>query len=222
MTAIQYVGLVVDAASASGGDDNFYIDQVLSLPNTGLTLGGNTTNVFDEAATWDETSLYGMITKDGDVISSLCPLILSPDASDHASTDEIVQLKEPIYEDGTNIDSALSIQGISSADSDTITLTRLLITCENNSDINGTNADKELDFGSATDISATNCIFRGFDGTSVALGGSGNDYTGCTFQKTRNHAQGHDPGRGDCQDFRLIVTPGSDVANPAPINSDGV
>ena len=182
LTAVQYAGYVVDAAGSSGDDDNFYIDEVLSLPNTGLTLAGNTTALFDEAAAFDESSLYGIITKTGPVIFTKCPLILSPDASDHVSTDEILVFEEPFYNDGTNVDSALTLQGLASADTDTITLTRLTAICENNSDVVGTNADKELDFASATDIVATNCVFRGFDGTTFALGGSGNDYTGCTFQ----------------------------------------
>lgn len=182
LTAIQYVGVLVNAAASSGGDPNVYVDEVLSMPNTGLTLAGNTTNVFDELADWDDTSLYGVVSRRSGIIFSKCPLILSPDASDHASTDEIIVFEEPVYEDGTNVDSALTLQGLSSADSDTITLTRLTAICADNSDIGGTNADKELDFSSATDIVANDCVFRGFNGTTVDLGGSTNDYTGCTFQ----------------------------------------
>lgn len=182
LTAIQYVGIYLNAAASSGGDPNVYVDEVLSMPNTGLTLAGNTTQLFDEAATWDEISLYGVITKRGSVVYSKCPLILSPDASGHVSVDEVIEFEEPIYEDGTNIDSALTLQGLSSADADTITLTRLTALCEDNGDITGTNADKKLDFASATDIVADTCTLRGFDGTTVALGGSGNSYTTCTFQ----------------------------------------
>lgn len=182
LTAIQYVGIYCNAAASSGGDPNVYVDEILSMSFTGLTLAGNTTNLFDEAATWDETSLYGIITRRGGVIYSKCPLTLSPDASDHASTDEIIVFEEPIYEDGTNVDSALTRQGIRSTDTDTITLTRLTAICEDNGDITGTNADKRLDLANATDIVATDCTFRGFDGNTAALGASTNDYTRCTFQ----------------------------------------
>jgi hypothetical protein len=182
LTAVRYVGLVVNAAAASGGDPNFYIDEVLSMPNTGLTMAGNTTNLFDELATWDDTSKYGVVTKVGPITYSKCPLIASPDASDHASTDEVIVFEEPIYEDGTNIDSALTLQGLSSSDADTITFTRLTAICEDNGTINGTHADKELDFTSASDIVANDSTFRGFNGTTVHLGTTTNDYTGCTFQ----------------------------------------
>lgn len=182
LASIRYAGIWLNASASSGGDPNVYVDEVLSMPNSGLTLAGNTAQLFRELAAWDEASFYGVISRRGGVVFSKCPLILSPDASDHVSTDEILIFEEPIYEDGTNIDSALTLQGLSSADSDTITLTRLIASCEDNADITGTNADKELDFTSATAIIADTCIFRGFNGTTVHLGGSGNSYDDCTFQ----------------------------------------
>jgi hypothetical protein len=182
LSAIQYVGIFLDPTASSGGDPNVYVDEILSMPNTGLTLTGNTTQLFDELGAWDDTSLYGIITRKSGVVFSKCPLILSPDASDHASVDEILVLEEPVYHDATNVDSALTLQGLSSADADTITLTRLIAICEDNGDIGGTNADKELDFASAGDIVADTCTFRGFNGTTMALGGTGNNYDDCTFQ----------------------------------------
>lgn len=182
LTAIQYAGAYVNASGGSGGDPNFYIDEVLSLPNTGLTLGGNTSQLFSELYAWDAASLYGVVSNRAGVIFSKAPLVLSPDASDHVSTDEILIFEEPVYHDGTSVDSALTLQGLSSADSDTNTLTRLTAVCELNSSVAGTNADKKLDFGSATGIVADTCTFRGFDGSTVALGNSSNSYTGCTFQ----------------------------------------
>jgi len=182
LSAIQYVGIFLDPTASSGGDPNVYLDEILSMPNTGLTLTGNTTQLFDELATWDETSLYGIISLRSGVVFSKCPLIMSPDATDHASVDEVLVFEEPVYHDGTSVDSALTLQGLSSADTDTITLTRLIAICDDNGDITGTNADKELDFASATDIVADTCTFRGFNGATMALGGSGNDYTDCTFQ----------------------------------------
>jgi len=182
LALIQYVGIFLDPTASSGGDPNVYVDEVLSMPNTGLTLTGNTTQLFDELGAWDETSLYGIISRRSGVVFAKCPLILSPDASDHASVDEFLFFEEPVYHDNTNVDSALTLQGLSSADADTITLTRLTVVCDDNGDIGGTNADKKLDFASATDIVADTCTFRGFNGATMALGGSGNDYTDCTFQ----------------------------------------
>jgi len=181
LSAIQYVGLLVNAASSSGGDPNVYVDEILSMPNTGLTLTGNTTNVFDELATWDATSLYGIVQRRGGVVFIKCPVILSPDATGHSSTDEVVVFEEPIYEDGTNVDSALTLQGLSSADADPIVFTRLSVICEDNGDIGGSNADKEFDFTSAADVTADTCTIRGFDGTTVHLGATGNSYDGTTF-----------------------------------------
>jgi len=208
LSTIRYVGIYLNAAASSGGDPNVYVDEVLTMPNTGLTLAGNTTQLFNELATWDDASLYGVITKKSGAIFSKCPLILSPDASDHVSSDEILVFEEPIYEDNTNIDSALTLQGMSSADSDTITLTRLTAVCAKNTSINGTNANKKLDFASATDIVATNSVFNGFNGTVAALGGSGNDYTGCTFQ---NCAKITDTGAvlRSCTFRNTITTAGS-------------
>jgi hypothetical protein len=182
LTAIQYVGIYLNASAASGGDPNVYLDEILSYPNTGLTLAGNTTQLFDELYTFDDTSKYGIISKRGGVVFSKTPLILSPDATGHTSVDEIVVFEEPVYEDGTNVDSALTLHGLSSADTDAITLTRLITICEDNGDITGTNADKELDFSSATNVTASTCTFRGFSGTDVALGGSGNSYADCIWQ----------------------------------------
>jgi hypothetical protein len=183
LTAIQYVGLLCNAAASSGGDPNVYVDEILSCANTGLTLAGNTTNVFDEAADWDETSLYGIITRRAGVVFSKVPLNLAPDASDHASTDEQLVFEEPIYEDGTNVDSALTLQGLSSSDADNNNLVRLACSVEDNADINGTHASKTLDFSSATDTDLTDCTFRGFNATSnaVQLGTSTNAINGTTF-----------------------------------------
>lgn len=183
LSAIRYVGIWLNAAASSGGDPNVYVDEVLSLPNTGLTLAGNTTNLFSELATWDETSRYGVITRRSGVVYAKCPLILSPDATGHTSTDETLVFEEPIYEDGTNIDSALTLQGLSSSDLDPIALTRLNARCHDETSIGGTNADKKLDFASATDITANTCTFDGFNGATMALGGSGNAFTDCSFQR---------------------------------------
>jgi hypothetical protein len=181
LTAIQYVGILVNAAASSGGDPNVYVDEVLSMPNTGLTLGGNTTNLFKELADWDDTSLYGVISRRAGIIFSKSPLILAPDASNHASTDEVIVFEEPIYNDGTNVDSALTLQGISSTDADTTAFTRAVAICENNGDIVGTNADKKLDLGSATDIDADSSTFKGFNGTVTTLNSSNFIWDGTTF-----------------------------------------
>lgn len=210
LTAIQYVGIYLNAAAASGGDPNVYLDEILSYPNTGLTLAGNTTQLFDELYTFDDTSQYGIISKRGGVIFSKAPLIMSPDATGHASVDEVVVFEEPIYEDGTNVDSALTLQGLSSADTDAITLTRLITICEDNEDITGTNADKELDFTSATNITADTCTFRGFSGTDVALGGSGNSFDDCTWQTCNQITDtGAVVRRGFVRDTTAIATEAS-------------
>lgn len=181
LTAIQYVGVLVNAAASSGGDPNVYVDEVLSMPNTGLTLAGNTTSLFSELADWDDTSLYGVISRKAGIVFSKCPLILAPDASNHSSTDEVIVLEEPIYEDGTNIDSALTLQGLSSTDVDTTTFIRVVSICEDNVDITGTNADKKLDFGGATDIDSDSGTFKGFNGTDTDLNGSNFIWDGTTF-----------------------------------------
>ena len=197
MTAIRYVGIEWDeTASVGGGDPNCYIDEVLSWPNTGLTVTGNSTALFSDLQGWDDTSNYGIFETVGGIVFSKAYLILSPDASDFASTDETIVFEDKFFEDGTNISSALSLHGMESADADVIQFNRFTCIADVNPDINGTASSKEIDFSSATGIDCNVATFKNFKSTtanqSIQLGATGNTYNDASFigNDSMDHSSG--------------------------------
>jgi hypothetical protein len=188
MTAIQYVGIVWDAtASIGGGDPNCYIDEVLSWPNTGLTIGGNSTSVLSDLQTFDDTNDYGIFETRSGILYSKANLVISPDASDFSDADVTLVFENPAYYDGTtapNISACLSEVGLSSSDADNTTLTRCVVVADTNGgEITNTDSNREFDISGATDFDLDTCTLRGFDGTAaVSLGGSGQSITATTFQ----------------------------------------
>src|SRR6056300_1066006 len=61
LTAIEFVGIRWNQTSnVGGGDPNCYIDEIISWPNSGLTITGDTTALIADLQTWDYTSLYGV------------------------------------------------------------------------------------------------------------------------------------------------------------------
>jgi hypothetical protein len=186
MTAVQYVGIEWDeTASVGGGDPNCYIDEILSWPNTGLTITGNSTALFADLQAWDDTNDYGIFETRGGIVFSKAYLILSPDASDFASTDETVVFEDKFFEDGTNISSALGTHGMESADADVIQFNRFTCIADVNPDINGTASSKEINFSSATGIDCNVATFKAFKSTtaneSIQLGATGNTYNDVSF-----------------------------------------
>ena len=49
LTAVRYIGMRWTAtANVGGGDDNCYIDQILTWPNTGIVVTGDSTSFIDD------------------------------------------------------------------------------------------------------------------------------------------------------------------------------
>lgn len=184
LSSIRYAGFVVNAAGGSGGDPNFYIDEVLSLPDAGLTVSGNTASLVADLIAFDDANLYGVIESRSGVAFSRASLVLAPDATGIGTSDESLVFEDPVYYDGTNTDSSLATVSLSSTDADPITLTRFSCTANANPDVNGADAARSIDFNSAADVTVINSTLRGFDAATnpVRLGASTNTYTGATFQ----------------------------------------
>jgi len=188
LTAIEFVGIRWNQTSnVGGGDPNCYIDEIISWPNSGLTITGDTTALIADLQTWDDTSLYGVFETRAGITFSKAKLILSPGVTGFSSTDEFIVFEDAIYEDGTSVDSAYSSHGISSASANTISLNRF--SCLSNEDpaINGASSNKSFDFGSATDIDMTTSLIKGFvhatANTSLLLGAASNTYNNLTIQE---------------------------------------
>lgn len=188
MTAIRYIGIIWNVtASVSGGDPNCYIDQILRWPDTGLVITGNSTTLLaDLESTIDNPANgpYFIFEQRGGIIFGKAKIDLQPDASDMSDTDRTYVMEDPVWYDGTNVDSALVEIGITCSDADNVTLTRCTVTAAEPDETVTTEANKELDVSGATDFDLDTCTVRGFNGTAaVALGGSGQSITDCNFDQ---------------------------------------
>lgn len=188
MTAIRYVGIIWNVTAAvSGGDDNCYIDQILTWPDTGLVITGNSTTLFDDLESVIDNPANGpyfIFEKRGDVVFGKAKIELQPDASNMSATDETYVMEDPVWYDGTNVDSALSEIGITCSDADNVTLTRCTVVAAQPDESVTTEANKEFDISGASDFDLDTCTIRGFNGTNAAqLGGSGNSISDCVFDR---------------------------------------
>lgn len=184
LTAIRYIGFRFNASGGSGGDPNCFIDQVLSWADTGITATGNTTTLVADLVSWDSASDYGIIESRSGIAFTLASIILAPDVTGISSTDETLVFEDVVYDDGTNVASALQEAKLSSTDSDPITLTRFNCRAADNPDKDGGNTiQRSIDFSSATNLTINTATFSGFDSTinPVRLGNSTNDITGVSF-----------------------------------------
>jgi len=223
LTSIQFVGIVWDeTASVGGGDPNCYIDEVLSWPNTGLTIGGNSTSVLADLQVFDDANDYGIFETRSGILYSKARLILSPDATDFSDSDITIVFENPAYYDGTtapNISACLSSIGLSSSDADNTTLTRCVVVADSNDgEITNTDSNREMDISGAADFDLNTCTIRGFDGTTaVSLGGSGQSISATTFQ---NCGQITDTGAviRDCVFRNSTTTSGSYLWNNTTSN----
>ena len=182
LTAIEYVGMEwTTTSNVGGGDPNCYIDEVLSWPNTGITVTGNSTTLIPDLVAEDDLSLFGIFQVREEIIFSKAKIDLQPDATDMSSTGDVLVFENPTYDDGTNIGAALSDTGLISTDADNVTLTRCTIRASlGDESITGTDATRVFDISGATDFDLDTCELVGFDDT-VALGGSGQAMDFVTF-----------------------------------------
>lgn len=204
-TAVTTIGFQANASGGSGGDPNFYVDELLLFNNTGVTATGDTTSLIADLIAFDVAGKYGIIDSADGIAISRAGLITAPNATGISSTDEIISFSDPAYYDGTNVSSALSQNGYSSTDSDPTTLTRATLLAADNSDVTGTSLSRSVDLSTATNDTINTSTFTGFDATTnpVQLGaasptntnfnacgvvsGSGT-YTNCNFRSQAQSA----------------------------------
>ena len=187
ITAIRYVGMRWDiTANVGGGDPNCIIDQILTWPDGGIVITGNSTSFIDDlvdAIDNPTNGPYWIFERRGGVVFSKAKTDIQPDASNVSDTDKKLIYENPVWDAGSTIDSCLEEIGIISADADSITFTRCLIESADPDETVTTDADRIFDFTSAADINFNTCQITGFNGTVVHLGGTGNNYDDCTFQR---------------------------------------
>lgn len=210
LTIARYIGIEWDqTASVGGGDPNCYIDQILRIPQAGVTITGNTTSLFDDLVDVIDNPTngpYGLFERRGGIIFSKVPIVLSPDASDISESDRTLVFEQIAYASTTSGTSAVSNTtmdtcGISSTDADDITLTRCNIIYSepdqallNSGGPTGDFTDKEFDFSGMTGVlTLDGCTISGFGsipGTTGASGGqpdvvdlgdTGMSITDCNF-----------------------------------------
>jgi len=214
LTAARYIGIVWDmTAGVGGGDPNCYIDMISRWPDAGLTISGNSTALVADLQAWDDATspapaLKGVFETIAGFTRSNAPLILTPDASGFISTGERLVFRDPTYYDGTNTDSALSAQGITSSDADSINFTRMLLLAWATPGVT-TSKPRSLDFSSAGDFNLDTCLVYGFDDTvAIELGGTGNT---CSFTSFFNCGQISDTGCviSDCDFYNTTDADGA-------------
>ena len=190
LSAAEYVGMVWSAtAGVGGGDPNCYIDEILSWPQAGLTITGNTTAFIDDLVdTIDQDSggvQHNIFERRAGVVFSKARIIVQQDATDISETDRTLIFEDPVYDAGANIDSCLDEIGIvndNATAGELFTMTRCTIEAAASDETVTNEANKEFDFTLADNASFDTCVIKGFNGTVVHLGDTTNSYDDCTFQ----------------------------------------
>lgn len=188
LTDVEFIGIIwVETAAVGGGDDNCFIDQILSWPIAGIAVTGNSTSLLEDLVdTIDNPANgpYGLFERRSGQLFAKARIDLQPDASDMADSDQTLTFENPVYYafSSTTIDSCLDEIGLTCSDPDNVTLTRCGVVSADPDEAVTTDANREFDISGAADFDLDTCIIRGFDGTAaVALGGSGQAVDNCTF-----------------------------------------
>jgi len=152
LSAIEYIGVVwTTTGTVGGGDDNCLIDQIISWPNSGIVITGNSTTLFSDLNTVLNNK-QGIWQKRSGKLYSRAKLVLQPDASDMSDTDADITFENPVYDAGSTIDSTLDEIGLVCSDADNVTLTRCTVTSADPDEAVTTDANREFDISSATDF----------------------------------------------------------------------
>jgi len=265
LTAVYAVGMVWDmTAGVGGGDPNCYVDRLAYWPNTGIVVTGDTlgptpptNNQFIEHLEfWSEDSsgawpLKGLVTTVDGVTTCIPKFVLSPGSGGFYSTDERVVFRDLVYDDGTNVRSAVPEIGFESGASETdpISFTRLYVLAESDPDITASPAGRIWDFSTASDLTLDTCQIIGFNGTNgVQLGAATNtisftsfvecgqvqdtgaEIRGCTFRNTTDADGAYQwttsTDMADCRFFSDGTGHGIDIASaptdPTTTNFDNI
>lgn len=178
-TAVTTIGLEVNAAGGSGGDPNFYIDELLVVDNAGISATGDTTTLIADFIDFDANNRYGIVDSANGIAISRAALLLVPNATGIESTDELISFSDPVYYDGTNLSSALSKNGLDVTGSNGSTFTRATFLAAADPDITGTSLNQNANFIGTQPDEFIDCTFTGFNGTNnfSTLG----SLEGCSF-----------------------------------------
>jgi len=167
VTLVEYVGLVVNANGGSGGDPNFYIDQVLGY-NTGNGISyANSlqaeTQPIEYLYEQDGISLQELVPERSGVGFSLASVRISGVGFPVTSTDEVLVLEDPIYYQtsdfsATQVDHDFTVSATTGA----VNLTRLAATAYTNPGAVTGSSNKTLDFSTYDSGTCSTSTFTGF------------------------------------------------------------
>lgn len=180
-TAVTTIGLQVNASGGSGGDPNFYIDELLLVDTAGIVATGDTTTLISDLIAYDQTNLFGIVDNAAGIAVSKAKLVSAPNATGISSSDEVIAFDDPVYDDGTNVSRAVTNLGYSSADFDVTTLTRATFIGSANPDITGTAGNRSIDLSTSVNDVLDTCTFTGFDAATNAVVLGSNSVSGCSF-----------------------------------------
>ena len=187
LTAARYVGIEWnETASVGGGDPNCYIDQVLYWPAAGIAITGNSTTTVDDLVDTIDNPANGPYfifeRRGGIVFAKGGKLDFQPDASDMSSDGVTLVQENPVYYDGTNIDSALADISIDEIDADNLTLTNCSIILADEDETATSTATRNFDVAgfTANDFDTDTVVIENIDGT-VDIDGTDNSYTDTQF-----------------------------------------
>ena len=190
LTAARYIGMRwTTNSNVGGGDPNCYIDQILYWPQAGVTLTGNSTSFIDDLVDTIDNPANGpyfIFERRSGQVFSKARIILDPDATDMSDTDRTLVFENPVYYDGTNIDSCLVEVGMESTNDvagELMDFTRCSFIAADEDETATALANREFDFTTSGQLSMDTCLLVGFDGTVMHLGDSANSYDDCTFQR---------------------------------------
>jgi len=189
LTIAEYVGMVwTTTAGVGGGDPNTYIDEILSWPQAGLTITGNTTAFIDDLVDvidLDGSSInHNIFERRSGIVFAKARIIVQQDATDISETDRTLVFENPVYDAGSTIDTTQAEVGIENDNAtagELFTLTRCSLLSADPDEAVTTDANREFDFTSGENADFDTCVISGFDGTVMHLGGTSNSYTGCTI-----------------------------------------
>lgn len=187
LTAARYVGIEWnETASVGGGDPNCYIDQILYWPAAGIAITGNSTTTVDDLVDTIDNPTNGPYfifeRRAGVVFAKGGKLDFQPDATDMSSDGVTLVQENPVYYDGTNIDSALADISIDEIDGDNLTFTNCSIIMADEDETATSTATRNFDVAGFTgnDFDTDTVVIENIDGT-VNLDANLNSYTDTQF-----------------------------------------
>ena len=184
MSTIRYIGVIFDVQdNIASSVNNCFIDSIVSLPNAGITVSGDSDQVLLDLLIWEFVNDYGLVSARSTVVLVSVPITLNPNATGFKSTDWMLVLEELHYSLGALPTAVIMDLGISSTSPNLIEFDRSSIKIPREDLGGGQESNRFFDMSGATAFSFSNAIIEGADGTPqpCKLGGSTNTYTSTVF-----------------------------------------